>query len=181
MNSKTVVINVFGEPSAGKSVLSARIFTLLKCIGYNVEYLQEFAKQKLYEHADKVFTCEPYIFAKQLFRQQVISDDVDIVVTDSPILLPPFYEYNEKKKKILFDLALYYFYDFNNINIFCKRTHKYQNEGRFQTEEESNIISKNIMNFLIEQHIPFDIMPSNITDEQLLEWLKKELDFNDDD
>lgn len=177
MSNETYVINVFGEPSAGKSVLSSRIFTLLKCMGYNVEYLQEFAKQKLYEHADKVFSCEPYIFGKQLFRQQAISDNVDIIVTDSPILLPPFYESDEKRKKILFDLALNYFNDFNNLNIFVRRTHKYQNEGRFQTEQEANIISNEIINFLKEQQIPTCILPSDITDEELLKWLNSQIEI----
>lgn len=175
MDKKPLIINCLGEPGAGKSTIAARIFYILKCKGYNVEYLQEFAKQKLYEMADKVFSCEPYIFGKQLYRLMSVSDNVDIVVTDSPIILPPFYEKDENKRKILFDLALEYFKDFNNLNILVQRKHNYVEDGRFQTEEQANDICNNILEFLRTSDISTYVIQSTISDEDLYRWIDEQL------
>ena len=47
------------------------------------ELVTEFAKDKVWEESTEVFKCQPYIFAKQLFRQSRVKDKVDVIVTDS--------------------------------------------------------------------------------------------------
>lgn len=175
MDKKPLIINCLGEPGAGKSTMASRIYYMLKCKGFNVEYLQEFAKQKLYENVDKVFSCEPYIFGKQLYRLMSVSDNVDIVVTDSPIILPPFYEKDENKRKILFDLALEYFKDFNNLNILIQRKHDYDENGRFQNEEQANVIYHSILKFLTDKSINTYVFQSTISDTDLYRWLDEQL------
>ena len=44
-----IVVNLFCAPCAGKSIGAAYIFAMLKMYGYNVELIQEFAKDKVYE------------------------------------------------------------------------------------------------------------------------------------
>ena len=80
IKKKPLIINFIGEPGAGKSWASWYISAKLKQNGFKVEYLPEFAKSKLYEHSEKVFTCEPYIFGKQLYKMHSMSDEVDIIV-----------------------------------------------------------------------------------------------------
>ena len=45
-----IVINLFGEPSAGKSTAAMDITARLKRKGINAEYVSEFAKDKVYEN-----------------------------------------------------------------------------------------------------------------------------------
>lgn len=171
-----IIINFFGEPGAGKSCASAYVFYSLKKLGYNIEYLQEFAKQKLYENANKVFSCEPYIFGKQLYRLKSIGDNVDIVVTDSPLLLPHFYEQDENFKKLLLQLELNCFNSFNNINYFIVRNHTYQQNGRFQTEDEALQINNEILNFLSSNSIDFQSILSSDVNEKFISNLIKIID-----
>lgn len=153
MNKNHIVINFFGEPGAGKSTTAAYVYSELKKKGYNCEYLQEFAKQKLYENVEKVFKCEPYIFGKQLYRLQSINDNVDVIITDSPLLLPMFYEKDEYVKELMKDMSLHYFYQFNNINFMLHRDFDYEKSGRFQTEDEAEILHQEITKFLHNENI----------------------------
>ncbi len=45
----TIVINLFGEPGAGKSTAAMDITARLKRKGINAEYVSGFAKDKVYE------------------------------------------------------------------------------------------------------------------------------------
>lgn len=46
---KTIVVNLFGAPGAGKSTGAAYIFALLKMAGVEAELVTEFAKDKVWE------------------------------------------------------------------------------------------------------------------------------------
>lgn len=61
---KTIVVNLFGEPSAGKSTATMDITAELKRVGVNAEYVSEFAKDKVYEHNEEVFAHQEYLFGK---------------------------------------------------------------------------------------------------------------------
>lgn len=50
----TIVVNLFGEPSAGKSTCAMDITAQLKRHGINAEYVSEFAKDKVYENNGEV-------------------------------------------------------------------------------------------------------------------------------
>ena len=86
-----LVVNLFGAPGAGKSTGAAYIFSRLKLAGINAELVTEFAKDKVWEESKAVFQNQAYIFGKQYFRISRVQDKVDVVITDSPILLSPFY------------------------------------------------------------------------------------------
>lgn len=172
IKKKPLIINFIGEPGAGKSWAAWYLSAKLKQNGFKVEYLPEFAKSKLYEHSEKVFTCEPYIFGKQLYKMHSMSDEVDIIVTDSPIILPHFYEKDEQSKELLKQLELYHFNQFNNLNICLMRDHDYKQEGRFQTENQAEELHSEIMNFLMENHIDYySFFTSHIESEHFWEWL----------
>ena len=177
IKKKTLIINFIGEPGAGKSWAAWYLSAKLKQNGFKVEYLPEFAKSKLYEHSEKVFTCESYIFGKQLYKMHSMSDEVDIIVTDSPIILPHFYEKDEQAKELLKQLELYHFNQFNNLNICLLRDHDYKKEGRFQTEIEAEELHNEIMNFLMENHIDYySFFTSHIESEHFWKWLLEEME-----
>ena len=101
----TKIINLYGGPGTGKSTHAAGLFYRMKQKSINCEYVQEYAKDKTWE--DNAFTlkCQPYITAKQIFRQHRLLGKVDYIITDSPILnglvYPGFYTDNGFDKWLL--------------------------------------------------------------------------------
>ena len=89
-----ILINLFGAPGAGKSSGAAYIFSKLKMNGINTELVTEFAKDKVWENNNEVFKNQAYIFGKQYFKISRVADKVDVIVTDSPLLLSAFYNNN---------------------------------------------------------------------------------------
>lgn len=148
-----IVVNLFGAPGAGKSTGAACIFSQLKMKGYNVELVTEFAKDKVWEEDKGVFKDQLYIFAKQNFRLKRVEGKVDVVITDSPILLSLIY--NDSYGQSFDYLVKDTFNNYNNVNFFVKRFKKYNPIGRFQTEEESNKMEKIIENKLEEEGVSY--------------------------
>ena len=144
-----LLVNLYGAPCAGKSTGAAYVFSQLKMAGVNVELVTEFAKDKVWEENKAVFQNQAYIFGKQYFRISRVQDKVDVVITDSPLLLSCYYntdtkilgeEFNNLVKKVS--------ESYNSMNVFINRVGPYSSVGRFQTEEESNQIAVELQNFL---------------------------------
>ena len=91
MDKKTIAINFFGAPGAGKSTLSAIVFAKLKMMGVNCELVTEFAKDKVWEKNNEALSNQIYIFAKQYYGMSRCTGQVDVIITDSPLFLSPFY------------------------------------------------------------------------------------------
>lgn len=156
------VINLFGQPSAGKSTGAAYIFSQLKLKGVKVDLITEFVKDKVYEENKEVFNNQIYIFGKQYFKMSRIRNKVDVIVTDCPLLLSTFYNTNQTYKKELDDLVLKVFNSFNNFNFFIKRVKEYDSFGRLQTEDESDKIGIAMVDFLREKGVPYKVETGNI-------------------
>ena len=144
-----LIINLFGAPGAGKSTGAAYVFSQLKAAGVNAELVTEFAKDKVWEGTKAVFENQAYIFGKQYFRISRLEGKVDVVITDSPILLSAFYNDNDHVLGEEFDKLVFKVFDYyNRIDVFVHRVKPYNEAGRFQTEEESDAISKEMLRFL---------------------------------
>lgn len=149
---KPIVINFFGEPSSGKSTAATYVFSKLKMNGVNCEYVSEFAKDKVYDLADEPFKHQEYLFGKQSYRMGRVKDKVDVIVTDSPLLLSVIYNVNKEVLDDSFDeVVLKMFDSYNNKNYFLIRNHEYKNEGRLQDEEQSKVIKEKI-NYILDYH-----------------------------
>lgn len=147
-NKEPLVINLFAGPGAGKSTIAAEIFALLKWEGVKVELVREFAKEELWAGHEKSFQNQLYISGVQSQRQAELRDQVDVIVTDSPIILGCLYGASPAlSQELLRD-----FNSYNNINIFLKRTKPYEPSGRHQTEEEAKEIDRKTLDLLL-QHI----------------------------
>ena len=150
----TKVINLFGGPGCGKSTGAAFIFATLKMAGVNAELVTEFAKDKTWEHNSKALTCQPYVFGKQSYRMDRCADEVDIIVTDSPLFLSAMYNDDGDIEPEFTATVIKKFNEFNNFNYFLKRVKPYNPKGRNQTEEEAieldKKIKKNLDNFGIK-------------------------------
>ena len=165
----TIVINLFGEPSAGKSTAAMDITARLKRKGINAEYVSEFAKDKVYENNSEVFKHQEYLFGKQSFKMGRVRDKVQVIVVDSPLILCVVYN---KDKEILgeeFDkTVLNMFNSYNNKNYLLTRNHTYENEGRFQNEVESLEVRNQIVKALEDMNITYDFATSSEEDCEMI-------------
>lgn len=146
MSYKTIYCNFFAGPGTGKSTMTAGVFSELKWRGIDCEMVTEYAKDKVWEGATTIFGCQPYIFGKQLFRIHRLNGKVQIVVTDSPILLAPAYD--SKKSEIFLQHVVEEFSQYENYNIFLKRLKPYNPNGRFQTLEDAIKKDQEILDLL---------------------------------
>lgn len=150
------VVNLFGAPGSGKSTGAAYLFAKLKMAGINAELVTEFAKDKVYEDSKEVFNNQTYILGKQCFRQSKLRDKVDVIITDSPLLLSIYYNNDNNIQNELSALALKIFDSYDNYNYFIHRVKTYNPKGRFQTEDEAIAIANNMKEFLMDFNIKFE-------------------------
>ena len=153
---ETLVVNLFGTPSAGKSRGMAYIFSKLKMAGINAEFVAEFAKEKVWENNEEVFKNQAYIFGKQYFRTSRLLGKVDVIVTDSPLLLSSFYNKSDILGEIFNQTVLNVFKSLKSLNFLLIRDGVYNPKGRFQTEEESNALVKPMIELLDNNNIQYE-------------------------
>lgn len=140
---KTKIINIFSGPGVGKSTMAAGIFYELKMAGVDCELALEYAKDKVWEESYKTLDNQLYITAKQYHRIKRLEGKVEIVVTDSPILLGLHYGKNDSNE--FRNLIIHLHNEFESFNIFLNRIHKYNPNGRMQTEEEAIKIDESLL------------------------------------
>lgn len=157
--NKTIVVNIFGSPSAGKSTTSAGIFYELKRREIYCELVTEYAKSKVWEESFKVLNDQLYVFAKQQHRQFTVRNKVDVIITDSPILLSLYY--GKDLSPNFKGLVIETYESYDNMNYFIHALGKYDPVGRMQTEEESLTISNNLLNILKEGNFPYKTLGKN--------------------
>lgn len=163
------VINLFGAPGSGKSTLRAGLFYEMKMAGFNVEEVTEYAKDMVWEERFNIFQDQIYILGKQNRRLLRLTDKVDFVLTDSPILMGIAYMANTPYDVPLRQLIAATFKSYNNFNVFINRNHDYQEIGRNQTADESDLLAEQIKGLLREFDIPFVEVNSNeINPKELL-------------
>ena len=152
-----LLINLIAGAGAGKSTGRSYLFYRLKSLGMSIEEVTEFAKDKVWEKNVKVFQNQAYIFGKQYFRQTRLEGEVDMAITDSPLILSAFYgRYNEIPFYEEFSTYVTnVFKAQDNLNFFIERTKPYNPKGRNETREEAENIDLLIKDMLIQNSIPF--------------------------
>jgi tRNA uridine 5-carbamoylmethylation protein Kti12 len=150
----TLIVNLFGGPSTGKSTVSTGIFCLLKMHGVECELVTEFAKDLIWEERSKTLENQQYIFGKQYHKTWRLLDKVEVIITDSPLMLSVVYASNNCVKsftKNVVDTTN----TLDNLNIVLYRQNKYKEIGRYQTEQEAKIIDDKIKQSLILYNMEF--------------------------
>lgn len=168
-----IVVNLFAGPGSGKSTTCAGVFAKLKLVGVNCEMALEYAKDKVWEESNKVLDDQIYVFGKQLHRIFRLKDKVDVVITDSPILLSIIYD--KTGNKYFSDLVLNQFNNFDNRNYFIERTTVYNPKGRLQTEDEAKEIDKVLLDLLKDCNIEYDSVGKNEAVDYIFNKIMKEL------
>lgn len=161
---KTKVINLYGGPSIGKSVLAARLYGELACDPQfgSVEKVNEYAKLLSWEGDYAALADQPSV-TKQQIRYFAPIGKCDYVVTDSPVDLGIVYASDAHLEEVM-ELI----YDFHQnkpheeINILLTRDRAdFQKEGRVHSEEES-IVKDNEIRQLLHEHKKKFIEVSNM-------------------
>lgn len=167
----TKIINLLGGPGVGKSTAATGIFSRLKTKGINCEYVNEFAKEIVWDNASPMLDNQLHIFAEQFRRQFRLIGKVDYVITDSPLLLNSVYfDYWFKKHHTsMFDdayceLTKNYFLEtykqFDNVNWYIHRAKVYEPKGRLQVEAAAKEIDDAVQNYLLKNWIGYQITDS---------------------
>lgn len=158
-----LLINLYGAPGAGKSTGAAYIFSQLKLAGINAELVTEFAKDKVWEGNKAVFENQAYIFGKQYFKISRCADKVDVIVTDSPLMLSTIYNNNPVLGEDFDNVVRNVAKSFNTKNYFITRVKPYNPVGRNQTEAESNVIADEVKHMLDMEKIEYAEYPGTIS------------------
>ena len=166
---ETIVINLIGGPGSGKSTCASGIFYELKKLGINCELSLEFVKDKVWEESYKVLDDQLYVFGKQYHKLFRLKDKVDVIITDSPLLIS--IHYNKISSQHFNNLVVEQYHTFNNLMYFINRSETYQSEGRLQTKEESEMIDRDIKTILET----YDIDYTEISCEDAVKYIVDEV------
>ena len=158
---RTIVINAFGGPGAGKTTACLHIAAQLKKRGFSAEYVQEYAKEltwdKNFEMLDGSPEHQKLIFAEQAKRLNRLVGKVDFVVTDAPLLLNSVYlDPSYSKKQAYTKAVMERFQKYDNFCFVVGRdTSYFETIGRTQSLEESIQKDNEIVQLLKDNQVYF--------------------------
>lgn len=143
------VINLFGAPCAGKSVLATDLYSLMKKQYMSVELVTEYAKDLHYEGHTSESLDPITVFAEQYRRVNRLEGKVEYIITDSPLLLSAYYATLINYPREFTDLVKVISGKFHNENFYVTRKdHRYDPNGRSQDEAGANKIHEDLTKFL---------------------------------
>lgn len=153
-----VVINGYGGPGEGKSTACMEITAALKKAGYGAEYVQEYAKELVYdknmEMLDGSAKNQFEILKEQTRRVDRLYDQVDFIVTDSPILLNEIY--NKELTPEYRDIVGKIQNSYSNFSFFIERdVSNFEEEGRIHNLAESIQKDQEIRDMLLDNDIKY--------------------------
>lgn len=188
-----LVINLLGEPGVGKSVTAAGLFYELSINGFQSEIIPEVAKGYAWETTrDKdgnliphpIFTQQVFILGKQNRWLERVKGKREVAIMECPLLMGAIYKTKDYLKSFV-PLVLEQFHQYNNLNIVLERNHKFDPEGRVHSEEESQKVRQQMLNFLDEHSIPYVKFKTHENiNKQIVKYVRdkhfpeKELKFN---
>lgn len=169
----TVVINLYGPAGSGKSTTALGLSYKLKLLGYKVEYVSEWIKEKIFAEDFKIVKDQLYIFAKQRRKQLILQNKgLDFIVTDSPLLLSQFYGEKYNTIDSLMKTVIFNEYsNFNNLNFLLKRTIPFDPNGRIETEEQSDHDAIIMKEFLDVHNIEYRYVEAHEKTDEIIKLL----------
>lgn len=171
---KTIILNAFAGAGAGKTTYCLSLTEKLKKEGYLVEYVQEYAKELVWDKNFDMLDGSPInqlkILKEQISRINRLYGKVDFIVTDAPILLNAIY--NKSLTFSHLELLVNLHNSYINYNFFINRDiNKYETEGRLQNLEESIEKDNEIHSLLKLNNINYQLKERN-TESEIVEECK---------
>ena len=178
--NKAIVINIFGGPGAGKTMMASRLFTALKSHHMEVANPEEYAKRAVWRGEGHLLD-EQLILAGQIWKSLFETRNaVDIIILDSPLLLAAIYGKDKEDEHFAKAIASFHQKD-TRLNILLKRmtASHYDTRGRRENEFEATQIDVAVQNKLQELQEPY-LECNNLEDtaqtlaKALAEWTTKD-------
>lgn len=162
----SIVINLFGSPGVGKSTLSSDIFAKLKLKRMSAELAREYIKSWVWEKRLINEWDQIYIMSKQIRSESLLYKKVDYIITDSPILLVPFYEQYLNNHNIVEDSALKFIKHAESqgityLNFWLEKLDDYEEKGRNQDANESKILDVKMKEWLTNRGVKLINLPQD--------------------
>lgn len=171
------LVNLFGGPACGKSTLAAHLYVKLKQQHVDVEYVNEYAKELVYEENTFGLQDQLLVVANQYHEIWAAARHNEVIITDSPVMLGPIYN---PETSVHFNALVYELHSqFRTINIVLKRSAQpHSMVGRIHSLTKSISIDNRIRALLDEygiEYVEFD--PINDKIAPLVELIKQEFDI----
>jgi hypothetical protein len=158
MAKRTLFVNLFGGPGSGKSTIASGLFSKLKLAHVRCELVREYATELVWLEASKTLDNQVYVTAKQYHWQLTKDGKVDVVVTDSPIILGLVYR-GKRGCGVNWQRGVVdQFKEFDNLNFNLVRditALPYDLKGRRQTLDQAIHKDVEIRRVLDEYEIPY--------------------------
>lgn len=142
-----ICVNFFGGPGVGKSTNASKLYSELKTELVSCELVTEFAKDLTWQKNYKSLNNQFYVSAVQHHKMFQLVGNVDVIITDCPLLTGLLY-CPQDIYPFLQPLLFHEYNNFNNINIYLKRNVPFSEKGRNQTLEEAVELDKKLTSML---------------------------------
>ena len=154
-----LVVNLLGGPGCGKSTLAAHVFAELKWDDINCELVTEAAKDAAWEGHLRLFEYGQLLFFGEQYRRlRRLDGQVDVVVTDSPLILELVYANNDSIPSFL-KTILEAHNSFDNLNFLVRRVKEYIKVGRNNEDSEARQLDSLIEDMLQENRMRYKSLP----------------------
>jgi nicotinamide riboside kinase len=177
MSDKALLVEFLGGAGCGKSTVSSFLYASLKMAGVECEFVPEYAKRITWEKRYHILEQQMYISGKQNKMYKEVEDDVDVIITDTSLLLglmyavPPY--------DLLHDVIISLHNSYDYMCVCLERTTKYNPKGRNETEHEAKIIDNKIEQLLIDEDVNYQKIDGSIQGAiKLGNQILKRLDIN---
>lgn len=152
----STIISLYAGPGAGKSTSAAYIYAKLKNEGVNAELVREYVKDWAWEKRPIGVFDQFYFLGKQIRRESMLLERVDVIVTDSPVWLVAYYadRHSEPFIRQGAESAVMAYYEqarvngHTHIHGWITRSKDYNPEGRYETQEQAEDIDNELQKFL---------------------------------
>lgn len=167
MSYQTTVINLWGGPSVGKSSLSAELYYLLKKDRVSSELVREYVKDWAWEGRQIGPYDQPLLVGNQIHAEAGKYGKVAVIVTDSPLMLSPFYQEHYRGSEYVSatvkgHMAVARSYGVKFLDFVIPRTTAYDAEGRYETEGQARAIDEALIDYMRRHEISYETLPINI-------------------
>jgi len=150
-----LLVNFMGSPGCGKSTTAAGAFFELKCQGWNVELITEYTKELIIKGDADTLADELLVFAEK-YRRVAMMKDVDIVITDSPLLNSVIYggaQFGDAAVSFYKEVAA----SFDNLYFFLNRKGEYVPFGRMSDEADAQEHGQALFEMMFDEGIGLKI------------------------
>jgi len=171
-------INLFSGACGGKSITATNVRAQLGFRGYDIELVDEVIKDWTYIPRIPKDCDSFYLQAGQIQKEDIrLRAGVDLIVSDSPLLLQYFYAWYHKVplQDGMLSAANEFERLYPSLNIFIEREDKFYNEvGRYEKLDEAKRIDDLIKDVLIKNKTSF-VSLSCLDQDGIVEYIVSEV------